>query len=250
MISWIRRWSAALVCGIYWGVGSFVFMVAAVLARPLSEERTRRWGRRLLQGAFGGFVGVLRLFRIADCEMVGFEQLEGLEGGLIIAPNHPAIWDAVFILARLSGLTCILKAALLRNPLVAGGARLSKFIPNDPPADMVKRCVTALVSGDRLLLFPEGTRTRKQENVINEFRGGVAILAKHAKVPVYPVFVETNDDFGAKGMPVWYPPEKTVQIRMTLGKPLTCGDKESAHDFLDRLRAEYIAALSGASSPE
>ena len=246
MIDWIRRWTAALACAVYWGLGASIFLVVAVIAVPLlPAERSRRIGRWMVQAAFAGFIRLLALFRIAECEMVGFDKFDRYEGGVVIAPNHPAIWDAVFILGRLGGLTCILKAALLRNPLVAGGAKLSRFIANDPPNEMVKRCVTALSGGERLLLFPEGTRTRKQENVVNEFRGGVAIVARHAKVPVFPVFVQTNDDFGAKGMPVWLPPLKTVRIRMTVGEPLTCGEQESAHAFLDRLRTHYIEALSG-----
>ena len=250
MIDWIRRWTAAVSCGVYWAIGATVFLVTALIAGPvLPEQTSRRIGRWMVQAAFSGFMAVLRVFRIADCEMIGFEKLDQYKGGLVLAPNHPAIWDAVFILGRLNGLTCILKAALLRNPLVGGGAKLSRFIANDPPNEMVKRCVKALSDGERLLLFPEGTRTRKKENIINEFRGGVAIVAKHAGVPVFPVYVETNDDFGAKGMPVWVPPMVTVKIRMRVGEPLTCGEKESAHAFLDRLRAQYIEALSRAHTP-
>ena len=246
MIGWIRRWTAALACALYWGVGGTVFLILSLVVGPvLSEAASRRAGRALIQFVFHWFTRLLSLFRIAECEMVGFEKLDDCHGGLVLAPNHPAIWDAVFIMARVGGLTCILKASLLKNPLTAGGARLARFIANDPPHEMAKRCVRALKSGGRLLLFPEGTRTRKKEGVLNEFRGGIALVAKHSRTPVFPVIVETNDDFGSKGMPAWLPPQKTVRIRMTVCEPMTCGENESAHDFLDRLRARYIEALSG-----
>jgi len=246
MIDWIRRWAAALSCAFYWGIGGMAFMLMSLIVGPLLPEATsRRMGRGLIQFVFYWFTRLLSLFRIADCEMVGFEKLDDHRGGLVLAPNHPAIWDAVFIMARIGGLTCILKAALLKNPLTAGGARLARFIPNDPSREMVKRCVAALAGGERLLLFPEGTRTRKKQNVVNEFRGGIAIVAKHSHTPVFPVFVETNDDFGSKGSPAWMPPRKTVRIRMTVGEPMMCGENESAHAFLDRLRARFIEALSG-----
>lgn len=245
MIDAIRSWTAAVACAVYWGVGGTAFMILALILGPiLPAETSRRVGKRMIQIAFYGFTVLLRVFRIARCEYVGFDKLDRYEGGLVLAPNHPAIWDAVFIMARFGGLTCILKAALLHNPLLAGGVRLARFIPNDPPNEMVKRCVKALAEGERLLLFPEGTRTRKKEGVINEFRGGAAIVARHARVPVFPVFIETSSDFGSKGWPAWKPDYKTAHIRMTVGEPLFCGPGESAHDFLQRLRSVYIEALS------
>jgi 1-acyl-sn-glycerol-3-phosphate acyltransferase len=249
MIDVIRSWTAAVACALYWGVGGTFFLILSFILGPiLPEAQSRRIGKQLIQFAFYWFTRLLRLFRVARCEYVGFEKLDSYQGGLVLAPNHPAIWDAVFIMARIGGLTCILKAALLRNPLVAGGARLARFIANDPPNEMVKRCVKALTSGERLLLFPEGTRTRKKEGPVNEFRGGAAIIARHAGVPIFPVFIETTSDFGSKGWPAWLPDYQTAHIRMTLGTPMVCGEKESAHEFLERLRAAYIAALSRPSA--
>ncbi len=246
MIRYLRGWTAAIACAIYWGIGGPLFLVIALLLGPVLPSTASQWlGRRLLKLVFRGFTLLLRVFRIATCEYVGFEKLEAHQGGLVLAPNHPAIWDAVFILAKMGGLTCILKAALLRNPLVAGGAMLARFIPNDPPGEMVKRCVKALAEGGRLLLFPEGTRTRKKQGVINEFRGGVALVAKHAGVPVFPVFITTTSDFGSKGWPACKPDCSTTdRIRMTVGEPLICGAEESSHAFLERLRVLYIEALS------
>ena len=238
-----------MACALYWGIGGTSFLLLALILGPiLSEDQSRRVGKRMIQFAFYWFTRLLRLFSIAKCEYVGFEKLDQYRGGLVLAPNHPAIWDAVFIMARIGGLTCILKSALLRNPLMAGGVKLARFIPNDPPNEMVKRCVRALTSGEQLLLFPEGTRTRKKEGVVNEFRGGAAIVARHAKVPVFPVFIETTSDFGSKGWPAWFPDYQTAHIRITVGEPLVCVEEESAHDFLQRLRSVFIAALSRPSA--
>lgn len=241
----VRVWMAAVASLIYWTIGATGFFLLALLLSPLlPADRSRGIGQNLLHQAFAGYVALLRLFGIVRCEFIGFEQLEREPVGIIIAPNHPAIWDAVFIIGRLPGLTCILKSSLLRNPFLAGGVRLARFIPNDPPHEMVKRCVHSLQNGERLLLFPEGTRTRKSEGVVNEFRGGIALVARHSKAPVWPVFVRTDGDYGSKGRPLWHVPERPITITMTVGQPMTCGEQESAHDFLDRLRQPYIAALS------
>lgn len=248
MIDRIRTWTAAFACAFYWGIGGGLFFLTAFLLGPfLSETSARRIGGWLIRWAFRGFTLLLRLFGIAQCEFIGFEKLKSQTGGYILAPNHPAIWDAVFVLSKVPDLTCILKSSLLANPLVMGGARLARFIPNDPPQEMIRRCAAALAEGGRLLLFPEGTRTRKNEGVVNEFRGGVAIVARQAGVPVIPVFVQTDSDYGRKGRPLWKPVYRTTHLRMTLGEPVMCGEDESSHQFVERLRSAYLSALSRAS---
>ena len=39
--------------------------------------------------------------------------------------NHIALWDAVFIVAQIPELICLMKGAILRNPFLGGGARLA-----------------------------------------------------------------------------------------------------------------------------
>lgn len=245
MIDRARTWTAALACALYWGIGGSVVLLLALVLGPILPARlARKVGGFIIRWPFRGFILLLRWFGVAQCEFVGFEKLRTQAGGFVLAPNHPAIWDAVFILARVPHLTCILKSSLLCNPLLAGGARLARFIPNDPPQEMIRQCITTLSQGGRLLLFPEGTRTRKATTGLNDFRGGVAIIARQARVPVIPVFVQTDSDYGMKGRPLWRPEYRLTRIRMTLGEPMTCGEEETSHQFLERLRAAYLAALS------
>ncbi|WP_294232204.1 lysophospholipid acyltransferase family protein [Prosthecobacter sp.] len=169
----------------YWAVGGLLFVAAGVVLAPLLPlEKSRAIGQRLLQTAFRGFLGLLRLCGVFECEFRGFEALEGVSGGLIIAPNHPALWDAVFVIAQVPGLRCILKSSLMHNPFLRGGAKLAGFIPNKPAHKMLQQSIEALRQGDRLLFFPEGTRTRKQENPINTFLGGIGIIATQSSAPV------------------------------------------------------------------
>lgn len=247
MIDRIRTWTAGVACALYWGIGGTLFLLVGLILGPLlPAQSAREIGGWMIRWAFRGFVLLLRLSGVASCEFGGFERLSQFKGGFILAPNHPAIWDAVFILSKVPHLTCILKSSLLRNPLVMGGARLARFIPNDPPQEMIRRCVATLEEGGRLLLFPEGTRTRKDEGVINEFRGGIAIVARHAGVPVIPVFVQTDSDYGSKQRRLWHPEYRRINLRMTLGEPVHPLGDESSHEFLERLRASYLSALSTA----
>jgi 1-acyl-sn-glycerol-3-phosphate acyltransferase len=248
---WVRvRVMAALSC-LYWGFGALALLLLSAVVRPfLSLAKSRALGKAVIYRAFQVFVLLLRWTRIVRCEFEGFERLDREPKNGIIAPNHPAIWDAVFVMSRIPGLTCILKASLLNNPLLTGGARMAQFIPNDPATEFVKRCIADLKSGNRVLLFPEGTRTHRHlGTVVNEFRGGIAIIARHAGVPVWPLFITTNSDFGRKTRSIWQMPEAEVHIKMRLGDPVFYGAEESTDDFLLRLRAVYVQALSSGPSP-
>lgn len=228
----------------YWAVGGLLFVAAGLVLAPLLPlEKSRAIGQRLLQTAFRGFLGLLRLCGVFECEFRGFEALEGVSGGLIIAPNHPALWDAVFVIAQVPGLRCILKASLMHNPFLRGGAKLAGFIPNKPAHKMLQQSIEALRQGDRLLFFPEGTRTRKQENPINTFLGGIGIIATQSSAPVWPVFIETNSDYLCKGWPLWRLPDRKIKLRITPGEPLASPPDENAAAFTRRLREVYLDAL-------
>ena len=228
----------------YWAVGGLLFVLTgAVLVPVLTVERSRALGQWLLSAAFRAFLAFLRLCGVFECEYVGFEALNNVRGGMIIAPNHPALWDAVFILSKIHGLRCILKASLMHNPFLRGGAKLAGFIPNKPAHKMLQRSIEALRQGDRLLFFPEGTRTRKLEQCVNSLQGGLGIIATQSSAPVWPVFIETNSDYLSKGWPLWHLPDKKIRLRITLGEPLASPPDESAVEFTKRLQEAFVAAL-------
>ena len=229
---------------IYWSVGALLFLVMGVLLLPLRRHAgVQRLGQRLLKRGFTGYVHILGGFGIVECHYSGFEKLHTQAGGYIVAPNHPAMWDVVFLLSKLDPMTCIIKASLLRNPLLLGGAMLAGLIPNAPAIRMVKRAVEALGVGGRVLLFPEGTRTRKREGRLNPLQGSMGLVAKHAQVAVWPVLVQTDSDYLSKGWPVWRLPRKKTHLRMRVGESVICGADESVDAFNERLRANYLNSL-------
>jgi 1-acyl-sn-glycerol-3-phosphate acyltransferase len=95
-----------------------------------------------------------------------------------------------------------------------------------------------------LLLFPEGTRTRADERWINPIKGGCAIIATRAQVPVYPIFIRSDTRFLQKGWPLWKRPVFPIHIQFDLGTPLTPIPGESSQAFTARLAAAYEAELS------
>jgi 1-acyl-sn-glycerol-3-phosphate acyltransferase len=240
----LRLTLVTLTSVLYWSAGALIFLVLGVLLLPMRwHSGIQRLGQCWLKRAFAGYVHILGAFGIAECDYSGFERLRHQAGGFIVAPNHPALWDVVFLLGKLGPMTCVFKASLIRNPLYCGGAMLAGLIPDAPAIRMVKHAVDVLGRGGRVLFFPEGTRTRKHQDAINPLQGSMGLVAKYSQVPVWPVMVQTDSDYLSKGWPVWRLPRQKTRLRMWLGEPLICGIDESVSDFNDRLRACYLNSL-------
>lgn len=241
----LRLVAALIISMAIWSVGGLIFVLMGLVLVPLLPgNRSRRIGQWLMQGAFRCFLWVLQIFCVVECEFRGLEPLNAAQGALIVAPNHPALWDAVFIISRIRGLRCILKDTLMHNPFLAGGATLAGFIENKPPHRMLQHSIEALRQGDRLLFFPEGTRTQKSDDGVNVFQGGLGIIATQSGAPVWPVIIETNSKYLCKGWPLWRLPDKKIKIRITIGEPLASPPDEIASEFTRRLRAVFVAALN------
>ncbi|HYF37086.1 MAG TPA: lysophospholipid acyltransferase family protein, partial [Prosthecobacter sp.] len=237
----IAAWIASL---IYWVVGGTAFLVVGfLLPRLFRPERARELGQGALRVTFRGFVKLLTGFGIVECTYVGFERLKAETGRLILAPNHPALWDAVFVLAEVDHAACVLKASLMRNPILLGGATAAGFIPNQPVHKMLRQCIQRLRENGRVLFFPEGTRTRWEAGCLNEFTGGLAVIAKNSAAPVWPIFVQTDSPYLRKGWALWRLPPAKVHLRMTLGSPVTYQEFGDPQSFLAGLRQKYVSFL-------
>ena len=150
----------------------------------------------------------------------------------------------MFIISRLHGVACIMKAKIWDNPVLGGGARLAGYIRNDSPRGMVRQAASELRAGHCLLVFPEGTRTRSRP--VNRFKGGFALIAKRAGAPVQTVFIETDSPFLGKGWPAFKRPGFPVVYRLRLGERFSVtGDLQP---FLGTLEDYYRRELSPAAS--
>jgi 1-acyl-sn-glycerol-3-phosphate acyltransferase len=105
--------------------------------------------------------------------------------------------------------------------------------------------VAELGRGSQLLIFPEGTRTVQQP--VNPFKGGFALIAKQAAVPVQTVFIETNSPYLSKGWSIFQMPELPLFYRVRLGRRFTVTDNIKV--FNQELE-EYFAQELSSKQPE
>lgn len=233
-----------------WDTFSFYLVLAilavcfsgwSLLALPLSLVLPRRMGQRLGQAAinmfFRVFLATMHGLGIARYDLSALETLRDARG-VVFAANHLALLDILLLGSRLPRTVCIIKAGLWNNPLLAGG-RLAGYIRNDEAMTLIRRSAEALREGSNLLIFPEGTRQKRGQ--LGPFRPGFALIARQARAPVQPIFIESNSPYLSKGWPLWRRPPFPLMYRVTLGPRRHVEGRAEA--FSEALRAAFLARL-------
>ena len=190
-------------------------LLALLLYPVLSRSTGRRFGRALIAWGYGVFWRVARASGLLYLDAAVLDTLRN-EPGLIVVANHPSMLDALMLVARLPRSACIMKASLVRNPLLGPGARLARYIRNDSAYGMIHCAVDDLKAGGQLVLFPEGTRTTQSPT--NPFHTSFTLIARHARVPIQTVFIDTDSPYLGKGWPLWRLPPLPIRFRVRLGR--------------------------------
>lgn len=212
---------------------------AAVLYRVLPRRIGAPLGQCVLTTLFKAYLCALKASGLVKIDLSALDALRD-ERSLIIAPNHPSLLDAVLVVSRLPRVVCIMKAEIQDNVMFGGGARLAYYIRNNSALGMVRSAAAAVRAGNQLLVFPEGTRT--QQTAVNPFKGGFALIAKTAGVPVQTVFIETNSPFLSKGWPLFRKPTFPLIYRARLGQRFEVnGDVKT---FVSDLESYYRQTLA------
>lgn len=226
-----RAWrlvATAVLYGVF-GLGSVVLAVFVVI--PLRvflagapERRARAW-RAVVRRAFAAFValaGKLGVFTVT------FHNVEGLAApGQLIIANHPSLLDVVILMSVIDDVDCVVKRQLSRNPFAAWQVALADYVSNDNPEAVVAQCARRLDAGRRMIIFPEGTRTRRGRPL--HFLRGTARTILATSAAVRPVLVHCTPHSLAKGDPWWHIPPTRIRYVIEVGEPLDVAEfRESA----------------------
>lgn len=224
------------------GLMSVGWNLVALLLYPLLPRKLGlRVGRA---GIAWGYRLFWKLARASGLLQMNAEALRPLAGehGLLIVANHPSLLDAMMLVALLPRSACVMKASLMRNPFLAPGARLARYIRNDTPLQMMRLAIDDLRAGGQLVMFPEGTRTTRAP--LNPFQGGFALIARRAGVPVQTVFIDTTSPYLGKGWPLWRLPPVPIVFSVRLGRRFDIGpDVGAAVQEIERYMAAGVGPL-------
>lgn len=123
--------------------------------------------------------------------IVGSENIPK-EGGIIFCPNHISNHDAITItISQKRNLSFMGKDSLFKIPLF--GLILKKvgaFPVKRGTGDIgaVRKAIEVIEAGKALVMFPEGTRNKTDELLL-EFKTGAALVAKKGNGKIVPVAI-------------------------------------------------------------
>ncbi|MGV3742429.1 MAG: lysophospholipid acyltransferase family protein [Burkholderiaceae bacterium] len=216
-----------------------------VLACPFFRGRARmQLGRVTIMRFFRLYLTILNALHILKLDLSEIDRLRG-ETGLILAPNHPSLLDALLVTSRLPNVVCIMKAQVLKNVLFGKGAQIAGYIPNGSMRDMVNFAAEELGQGQHVLLFPEGTRTVKGEPL--DLKGSIGVIAKRTNAEVQTLIIETDSGFLGKERHILNPPDFPVHFRVRLGRRFPA--PQHAKVFMDELEAYFGQMLNKRHKP-
>ena len=193
----------------------FAWAIVAFVLLPLAPAASgRRIGRRAAMYNFRAWLGAMEALGAFRLDLSALDELRGA-GALVLAPTHPSLLDAVFIVSRLPDAVCVMKACLLRNFLLAPAARLARYVPNDSLLRLISHAAPELSLGGQLLLFPEGTRS---VGTLGAFTEAVGAVSRRTGVPVQAIVVEDTARFLGKGWSFTRIPSFPLTYRVRLGR--------------------------------
>jgi len=233
-------------------LGLLVFPVMLILPGDPGIRRART--RATVQRSFRLFVAVMSGLHGLRYEFHGADRL-GRPGQLIIA-NHPTLIDVVFIVAFTPAPACVVKAALFANPFTRHVVRAAGYIRNAPTDEMIERSVAALRSGDALVMFPEGTRTRAGQPLA--FHRGAASVAVQGAAVLTPVYIHVDQPLLDKTLPWYKVPPRVPRFSIRVGDDIDLGPFRSVppprasrqlNDWLVCSFEQELARLRGYNAP-
>lgn len=208
--------------GLCFAMFGLACIVASVTVFPLirltaaDDDTTRRRVRQFIHYAYRCFIATWRALGVLSYEVHGGERLAA--PGQLVVCNHPSLIDVLFIVAQMPQVDCIVKDALLRNPVLRAPLRWLAYIPNSAPQHLIGTCVATLRAGNSLLVFPEGTRSVPGKPL--KMTRGAAHIGLASGCDLLPVTIVCRPSSLTK-TDVWYRvPAQRPHWCVTVGEPI------------------------------
>ena len=189
-----------------------------------------------LKKVVNGFVQIVYPYKL-----IGKEKVK--DGACVLVGNHYRILDIVHMACTTKEkVHFITKKELYKSKFLAYLCDIVEAIPVSRDGQDAKAIMTALrylKKGEKISMFPEGTRNKTKDVELLPLKGGAALFAIKAKVPVYPVMCLRKTRL-------------FIRTKIVVGDPIDFSDfydiKMTAEDYEkaeERIRERMLATKHG-----
>lgn len=170
------------------------------------------------------------------------------ENGFILFPNHQGLFDGFAIVHGMERpFSTVYKTELDQVPFVKQVLKSVKALAleRDNPRQgmqVINQVAKEVKEGRNMMIFPEGTRSRNQNQLLS-FKGGSFKTAAKAKCPIVPVaLINAYQVFDSKSIrPI------TVQLYFLAPIPYTAYAKKTTSEIAQTVRTAIAEAIEAHS---
>ena len=207
-INYFWRVIATGLCFTIFGVGGlllsiFVLPLQRLVIKDVNTQK--RIARKTVHYTFKFFITFMAFVGIFKFDLASAKELKTLNGHLVMA-NHPSLIDVVVLISLIPNADCVVKTHLFKNVFLKGVVSNTGYISNEDPSGLLDDCESSLKAGNNLIIFPQGTRTKPDENI--KFQRGAANIAIRCQAKVTSVMLKVMPSTLTKNVP-WYRIPKT-----------------------------------------
>lgn len=217
------------------GLGGLLLSILVFPPMLLIRDRNKRTtlARWCIHQSFRLFIRIMEILGVMRLRVEGREHLDNC-GNVLVLANHPTLIDVVALISLMPNASCVVKAALWRNPFLSGVVRAANYISNSTPEALLEDCVRDLDGDHPLIIFPEGTRTRPGEPL--RFMRGASYIALQSHRPLLPVLIDCRPGTLTKQQKWYQIPEHRFDLSVKILAP------ENIGQWIDAADAPTIAA--------
>lgn len=145
---------------------------------------------RITKKLFGGLFKLLYRIKVVNPEN------EVLDRPYIVCSNHTSLMDVVAIVIAFKGqVRFMAKKEVFKIPILSWFVKSMGAFPVDRKGGdvaAIKKTIEMLKDGERIGIFPQGTRCPYVDPRDTEIKDGVGMIASRAEVGFLPIFVKTK----------------------------------------------------------
>lgn len=219
-------------------VSYFIGLAITFCFIPFVRPRTR-----LFQLAAHYWARLIGFFSGIKVDSAGLQNIPR-DKPLILVANHQGAADIPVLLGYLPvRFRFAIKKELFKIPLFGWYLRQAGYFPIDRQVILsayktLDQIIAILKSGESVMIFPEGTRSR--DGTLGKFKRGSLMAALKSGAPVVPIAIAGSYNIMPKGTYLVNP----SRIKLSVGKPIYITDEKEYDRKVEEVREAIAEMLS------